>query len=130
MSDAPRSTMRRDIASAYLVTASRIGAWAVISGIAYRQLGPEPFALLTLVRATVGLLNYTSLGLGPALVRLLNEPQPPFAQPVIPLQESPAISEEPAAAPTLQYANAPAPNVDEYIARIYATAESLAIVLG
>ncbi len=68
-------TLRRDIASAYLVTAARIGAWAVVSALVYRRLGADAFAMLALIRSTVGLLAYTSLGLAPAMVRALAEAQ-------------------------------------------------------
>jgi len=68
---ASRSTMRRDIGSAYIASLSRIASWAIVSGIVFRVLGPGPFALLTLVRATIGLLNYLTLGLGPAMIHLL-----------------------------------------------------------
>ena len=67
------STMRRDICTAYVVTAARIGAWLVVSALVYRRLGPRAFALLTLVRSTVGLLGYTSLGLAPAMIAKLAE---------------------------------------------------------
>src|SRR5215469_15444315 len=60
--------MRRDLASAYLAAASRIGSWVVVSGLVYRLLGRDEFAMLALVRGTIGLLNYTSLGLAPALI--------------------------------------------------------------
>jgi len=68
-------TLRRDIASAYLVTAARVGAWAVVSALVYRRLGADAFAMLALIRSTVGLLAYTSLGLAPAMVRALAEAQ-------------------------------------------------------
>jgi O-antigen/teichoic acid export membrane protein len=70
MTDSP-STMRRDISTAYLVTAARIGAWLLVSALVYRRLGAAAFALLTLVRSTVGLLSYTSLGLAPAMIAKL-----------------------------------------------------------
>jgi O-antigen/teichoic acid export membrane protein len=64
-------TLRRDIASAYLVTAARVGAWAVVTALVYRRLGADAFAMLALIRSTVGLLAYTSLGLAPSMVRAL-----------------------------------------------------------
>lgn len=45
----------------------------VVSAIVYRVLGPDAFALLMMVRTTIGLLNYTALGVGPAMVRLAAE---------------------------------------------------------
>ena len=46
-------------------------AWAGVSAIVYRRAGPEPFALLALMRGTIGILNYTALGLAPAMIRSL-----------------------------------------------------------
>src|SRR5262245_21880780 len=66
------STMRRDIVSAYLATAAKVGSWALITAAVYRFSRPE-FALLALIRATLGLLNYTSIGLAPAMIRFLAE---------------------------------------------------------
>ncbi len=63
--------MRRDIASAYVLTASRIVGWLIISALVYRRLGKDAFALLVLVRSTVGLLGNTSLGLAPAMISRL-----------------------------------------------------------
>ena len=67
----PPSTMRRDIASAYVASISRIASWVIVSAIVFRVLGAGPFALLALVRATLGLLNYLTLGLGPAMIHHL-----------------------------------------------------------
>ena len=69
----PRPSMRRDILSAYAATAARVASWIIVSAVVYRQLGAVALGLVTLVRATVGILSYTSLGLGPALVRKLAE---------------------------------------------------------
>ena len=68
MTAASASTMRRDIASAYLASACKIGSWVVISAVVYRFLGPAEFAVLVLIRGTIGLLNYLTLGLAPALI--------------------------------------------------------------
>lgn len=76
MSNPPPSTMRRDIASAYLVTGARVLAWVLVSALVYRKLGEAAFAMFALGRATIGLLAYTSLGLAPAMVRLLAESTP------------------------------------------------------
>src|SRR5690606_4073507 len=47
----------------------------------YRFAGVAEFAMLALIRGTIGILNYTSLGLAPAMIRMLSEarqsPQPP-----------------------------------------------------
>ncbi|MDB5302840.1 MAG: polysaccharide biosynthesis protein [Phycisphaerales bacterium] len=62
--------MRRDIAAAYVAAAARIGAWALMSAFVYRVGGPGQFAVLALVRGTIGILNYTTVGLTPALIRM------------------------------------------------------------
>ncbi|HTL29876.1 MAG TPA: lipopolysaccharide biosynthesis protein [Tepidisphaeraceae bacterium] len=71
MTAAEPSTMRRDIASAYLAAATKIGSWVVISAIVYRWLGAGAFAMVSLVRATLSILNYTTLGLAPAMMNVL-----------------------------------------------------------
>jgi O-antigen/teichoic acid export membrane protein len=67
------SSMRRDVASAYAATAAKIGSWVIVSGLVYRCAGAEDFAVLALIRGTIGILNYTALGLSPAMIRLLAE---------------------------------------------------------
>lgn len=69
---APSSTMRRDIVSAYVAVGAKIAAWAIVSAIVF-QAGDAQFALLTLVRSTLGLLTYVVLGIGPAIVRMVSE---------------------------------------------------------
>jgi len=51
MSKIARSTMRRDIVSAYVVTISRIGSWALVSALASEGFGS--FAVPTLSLAVV-----------------------------------------------------------------------------
>ena len=63
--------MRRDLASAYLASAAKIGSWVVVSAILFRWYGPEPFAIVALARATLSVLNYTALGLAPAMLHML-----------------------------------------------------------
>lgn len=65
--------MRADVTAAYVASAARIGAWAVVSAAVYRLAGPADFGMLALIRGTIGLLNYTAVGLTPALIRLLAE---------------------------------------------------------
>jgi O-antigen/teichoic acid export membrane protein len=66
-------SLRADVLSGYVLTGSRLAAWAGVSAVAYRWDGPEAFALLALLRGTITLVGYTSLGLGPAMVRMLAE---------------------------------------------------------
>src|SRR5690349_9087962 len=61
-------SMRRDLLSAYFATGAKVGSWAVVSAMVFRFLGPGQFALLALIRGTIGLLNYVSLGLAPAII--------------------------------------------------------------
>jgi len=69
----PANSLRRDVASAYLATGSRVAAWVLVSAILFRRGGAGQFAMFALVRSTVGLLNYTSFGLAPAMIRMLAE---------------------------------------------------------
>jgi O-antigen/teichoic acid export membrane protein len=73
MQSRPSSTIRSDLISAYGVAVARIASWVIVSAIVYRKFGPGAFALVAFVRGTIGVLNYASLGLGPAMVRLLAE---------------------------------------------------------
>ncbi len=97
--------MRRDLASAYLAGGMRLGGWVVISAIVYRRLGAEAFALLALIRATTGLLNYLGLGLPQALVHYLPK--------IIPLAER---EEPPTAGRALDYERLwrPSPQITHY----------------
>ncbi len=63
--------MARDVASAYLAAGAKVASWVVVSAVVFRWLGPAAFAVVALVRGVLGLLNYTALGLGPAMVREL-----------------------------------------------------------
>lgn len=69
--DAP--SLRGDLLSAYAATLARIGSWVVVSAIVYRYSGRAEFAVLALIRGTIGILNYTTLGLSPAMIRMLAE---------------------------------------------------------
>ncbi len=131
MSDNAASSMRRDLASAYAVTGARVTSWVVVSAVVYRRLGADALGLLTLVRATVGILAYTSLGLGPALVKVLSEVAAPRERahevPIAAL----AVAENAHAQPLLMYAESAAmPLPSEMVARVYVTGERLAVGLG
>lgn len=67
------TTMSLDIASAYLLTGTRVAAWIIVSAIVFRAMGEESFGIFALGRSTVGLLAYSALGLGPAMMRRLAE---------------------------------------------------------
>jgi len=85
--------MRRDIISAYLASGAKIGSWVVVSAIVFRIGGIAEFGMLALIRATVGILQYVSLGLGPAMVKLSAEAE----------AASGAASGLPSTAPVLTY---------------------------
>lgn len=64
---------RADLLSAYFVTASRIGAWAVVSALVVRMGGAGGFGEVSLGRSVVTMLMYVSLGVSPVLLRRLVE---------------------------------------------------------
>ena len=102
---APSPSTRRDLTSAYVATAARIASWVVIAGIVMRRMGADEFALLALVRGTLSILNYGTLGLGPAMIHHLSRGATSplrHAIPVIPV-ETPEGTSTPVAA--IAYAN-------------------------
>jgi O-antigen/teichoic acid export membrane protein len=119
--------MRRDIASAYLAIAARIGGMLVVSAVVYRKLGFEAFAIFNLIRSTVGLLNYVGLGLAPAMVRMLAEAR---GRPEAPSTEIPRTLPA-TGTPVLAYAGpSPEDAATSRTARVYASGEILAAILG
>src|SRR3954470_397201 len=80
------SSIRRDVISAYAATFARIVSWVVVSGAVFRFVSPGAFALMSLVRGTIGILNYASVGLAPAMIRLLAEARAPRR--VVPVNDS------------------------------------------
>jgi O-antigen/teichoic acid export membrane protein len=78
--------MRRDLLSAYGASVARIASWVVVSGAVYRFASPGAFALMSLTRGTIGILNYASVGLAPAMIRLLAEARAPKR--AIPVRDS------------------------------------------
>jgi O-antigen/teichoic acid export membrane protein len=66
-------SLRRDIASAYLVIALRVLAWIIVTAAVFRVAGKSAFALLAIVQSTVGILEYAAIGLSPAIIRLTAE---------------------------------------------------------
>ncbi len=77
------SSLRREIASAYLASGAKIVSWVVVAGVVYRVGGAVEFGILSLIRGTIGILSYVSLGVGPAMVRMMAGAQ---AQAVKPLE--------------------------------------------
>src|SRR6266700_137263 len=88
---AEASSLRRDIVTAYMASGAKILSWVVVSAIVFRIGGVAEFGLLALIRATIGILQYASMGLGPALVKLsaevdaanVSSPAAPGSKPVL-----------------------------------------------
>ncbi|MDP9172427.1 MAG: MATE family efflux transporter [Planctomycetota bacterium] len=107
------SSLKRDIVSAYLVTAARMLAWITVTATVYRVAGKLAFALLGIVESTVGILEYAAIGLSPAIIRLTAE----------------AIQNHKAAPPADEGARAPEPfyNVPA-IRAVYANGFAMAVL--
>jgi O-antigen/teichoic acid export membrane protein len=67
------SSLRRDIVSAYLLTALRVLAWIVVTATVFRAAGKPAFASLAIVQSTAGILEYAAIGLSPAIIRMTAE---------------------------------------------------------
>ena len=128
----PGASMRRDLLAAYTAVAARVLAWVVVSAAVYRLISHQAFALLALVRATAGLLTYTSLGLGPAMVRMLAEAEAP--RPVIPAPdatpEQAPVETVPVHSATLAYEPPAGLRPDDSFARVYFSGLRLAQLLA
>jgi O-antigen/teichoic acid export membrane protein len=99
------ATIRRDIASAYLAAGARVVSWVVVSAFVYRRSGPGAFALLALVRGTLGLLNYATVGLAPAMIHFLpkrSRPSEQLAATLVDGADPPPIDYAPAEATALR----------------------------
>lgn len=66
-----RRQLLLELFTSYGSSLSRVFSWAIVSGLLYRHAGRDAFATFALVRATLGILNYVTLGLGPALLHRL-----------------------------------------------------------
>lgn len=64
------AALRAELLAAYAAAITRVASWAAVSALVFR-VDIAAFALLALVRATLGLLNYTTVGLAPAMIRML-----------------------------------------------------------
>ncbi|CAN5586073.1 hypothetical protein BH10PLA1_BH10PLA1_16070 [soil metagenome] len=90
----PVSTMRRDIVSAYLASGMKVASWAVVMGMVYRIIhvgAVDLISIFVLARGTLGLLNYTTLGLAPAIIHLLAKAKHHTPRRVIPASEPDAV---------------------------------------
>lgn len=61
------------LGTSYFAAVARVVSWLIVSAVVFRWGGPEQLALLMLVRGTIGLLSYVSLGLTPALIHHLSK---------------------------------------------------------
>lgn len=137
MNTGTASSMKRDVVSAYAATATRVLSWVVVLAVVYRSLGADAFAMLTLIRGTLGILTYTFLGLAPAMIHLLAAEA---AKPrrVIPVDEvtttAVGVGQGQGEPLRLAYSNAssgdPRGLPDADVANLYVTGEGLAIALG
>ena len=64
----PPGSAKHQLLAAYVAAGAKVIAWVVAAAVVYRMMGPGPFALFMLLRGTLGLLNYTAFGLGPAVL--------------------------------------------------------------
>lgn len=62
------SRFRTELLSSYVLTASRVGAWAVVSAILARRAGMDAFAEISVLRGVVTLLSYVGMALGPVML--------------------------------------------------------------
>src|ERR1051325_10157846 len=85
-------SLRREIVTAYAASAAKVVSCAGISAIVYRQ-SPADLGMLALGRGTIGILNYTSIGLGPGMVRVISAIQRSHASAAIPASGPQARSE-------------------------------------
>lgn len=65
----------------YAAATARVASWLIVSAVVFRWGGADQLALLMLVRGTIGILTYTSLGMTPALVQQLSKPLPTVETP-------------------------------------------------
>lgn len=117
------STLRRDILSAYAASAAKVLSWVIVSAIVFRS-GYFHYALLALVRGTLGLLNYTTIGLTPVLVRMLAEARAQL-KPVHPAPLEPGDGGQDSARPGESLIRAP-----DATRIIYSTGLAIAIAAG
>jgi len=75
----PTSTMRPDIVSAYLASGMKVISWAAVTMLMFTYHDARQFALFSLLRGTLSFLNYTTLGLAPAIIHALSRSAVPMA---------------------------------------------------
>lgn len=97
--DAKRTSTRGDLVAAYAATGAKVLSWAVAAAVVYRHLGEAAFAVLAMTRATLGLLNYTTFGLGPAVIHFTSRATATPIEPVDaePVEDGEELTYEPVA---------------------------------
>jgi O-antigen/teichoic acid export membrane protein len=70
--DDGEGSLHYDVFAAYVAAGARVASWVIVSAIVFRWAEAD-YAMLGVVRYTILILNYTSLGLAPAMIRLLAE---------------------------------------------------------
>ncbi len=129
---APSASLHRDLISAYAASGARIASWAIVSAVVYRTQGAEPFAILAIIRSTLSFLNFSTLGLAPALVRMLAIAKQSNTADLTEISASPRRSTA-SDDQVLRYAMPERPSdltPDVRTGRVYASSESLALCLG
>ena len=96
--------VRHQLLAAYCASGAKVLAWAVAAAVVYRRLGPGPFALLMLLRGTLGLFNHAAFGLGPAVLHFTALARRRTAGEVV--LEAAEVAPQDARSPTLDYADA------------------------
>ncbi len=75
-------------------------SWIIVGAVVYRQLGEAAFAVLMMTRATLGLLNYTAFGMGPAVVHFTGRAL--AKKPIDPIVAEP-VEQTPPSATVMEY---------------------------
>jgi O-antigen/teichoic acid export membrane protein len=70
--DRGEGDLHYELFAAYLAAGARVASWVIVSAVVFRWAVAD-YAMLGVVRYTIAILNYTSLGLAPAMIRLLAE---------------------------------------------------------
>lgn len=68
-----QASIKCDLLAAYAAAGAKVLAWAAVSRLVLGGgVYAAEFALLALIRSTLGMLNYTSLGLAPTMIHFLS----------------------------------------------------------
>lgn len=129
MPDTPTPpSMRRDLVSAYVASGAKVASWAIVSAMAFRGWGEETLAILALGRSTLGVLNYTTLGLAPAMIYAIANVRPKKVEPFA----LPGASDVGAGTNSISYASPqpPMPKSEDFASTIYANGLVIGVVMA